>query len=225
MKRAGFLLKVRDDPKLQAEYKQRHREVWPDMLAALRRHGWRNYSLFMREDGLMFGHVEVPVSLQHCLDAMAKEEVNLRWQKDMQPYFEIPPGARPDQTMVQLEEVFFMAGAGLHKPAARRMCFQLKVKPDAHSISEYKRTHAAVWPDMLAALTRHGWSNYSIWMRPDGTIYLYSEMALDPREAEAGMAKEEVQARWAVYMRPLFETGDDGSTGRRTEMEEVFHTD
>lgn len=225
MKRVGFLLKVKDDAALQAEYKKHHREVWPDMLAALRRHGWRNYSLFMRKDGLMFGFVEVAASLQQCLDGMAKEEVNLRWQKSMQPYFEIPPGARPDETMVQLEEVFYMAGAGLHKPSARRMCFQLKVKPDAHSISEYKRTHAAVWPDMLAALTRPGWSNYSIWMRPDGHIYLYSEMAQDLAGAEAAMSKEEVQGRWGQYMRPLFETGDDGVVGRKADMEEVFHTD
>ncbi len=225
MKRVGFLLKVKNDPALQAEYKRRHRETWPEQLDALRRHGWRNYSLFMRKDGLMLGYVEVPVSLQACLDGMAKEEVNLRWQKDMQPYFEIPPGARPDQTMLPLEEVFYMQGAGLHKPTAKRLCFELKVKPDAKSIAEYKRTHAAVWPDMLAALTVHGWSNYSIWMKPDGHIYLYSEMAQDPVKAQADMAKEEVSARWGVYMRPNFEVGADGVVGKRVDMEEVFHTD
>ena len=207
MKRVGFLLKVKDDPELQAEYKRRHRETWPDQLAALRKHGWRNYSLFMRRDGLMFGYVEVPTSLKASLEGTAKEEVNLRWQKDMQPFFEVTPGARPDQTMIELEEVFYMQGAGLHKPMAKRMCFQLKVKPDVQSISEYKRTHAAVWPEMLAALTVHGWSNYSIWMKPDGHIYVYSEMAQDPDSAQAAIAKEEVSARWGVYMRPCFEVG------------------
>jgi len=47
VKRIAFLLKVRDD-KLE-EYKKHHKAVWPEMLDALRRTGWRNYSLFMRE--------------------------------------------------------------------------------------------------------------------------------------------------------------------------------
>ncbi len=104
MKRVGFLLKVRKE--VIPEYKEWHRKVWPDMLDALRRHGWRNYSLFMREDGLMFGYVEVEESFQASLDGMADEEVNQRWQEMMAPYFEIPEGARPDQSMIELEEVF-----------------------------------------------------------------------------------------------------------------------
>jgi L-rhamnose mutarotase len=34
------------------------------------------------------------------------EEVNRRWQAFMAPFFEIPPGSRPDQMMVELVEVF-----------------------------------------------------------------------------------------------------------------------
>jgi L-rhamnose mutarotase len=232
MKRVGFLLKVKNDPALQAEYKEHHRQVWPEMLDALRRHGWGNYSLFMRADGLMFGHVEVPVTLEKCLQGMAAEDVNTRWQAAMQPFFEVPPGARPDQTMLGLEEVFYMQGAGMRKASAQRLCFQLTVKDDPYSLGEYRRTHSAVWPEMLAALTRHGWSNYSIWMRrlvqptgaAGGTIYLYSEMSQDPARAEREMAGEEVSRRWGEFMRPLFEAGPDGAPGRRVSMEEVFHT-
>ena len=54
----GFLLKVK--PHMMDEYKRRHAEVWPEMLAALSETGWHNYSLFMREDGLLFGYVETP---------------------------------------------------------------------------------------------------------------------------------------------------------------------
>lgn len=49
MERVGFLLKVREE--MVEEYKNHHRAVWPDMLDALRRNGWRNYSLFMADDG------------------------------------------------------------------------------------------------------------------------------------------------------------------------------
>jgi L-rhamnose mutarotase len=76
------------------------------MLDALRRNGWHNYSLFMREDGLLFGYFEAEEDFQASLDGMAKEEVNRRWQAFMAPFFEIPPGSRPDQMMVELVEVF-----------------------------------------------------------------------------------------------------------------------
>ena len=37
---------------------------------------------------------------------MEDEDANRRWQEMMAPFFEIPPGARPDQMLVELEEVF-----------------------------------------------------------------------------------------------------------------------
>jgi L-rhamnose mutarotase len=106
MKRVGFLLKVRPD-KIE-EYKARHQEVWPDMLDALRRTGWHNYSLFLRPDGLLFGYFEAEESFQASLDGMAKEEVNARWQQSMAPFFENLGGAQADQAMQQLEEVFHL---------------------------------------------------------------------------------------------------------------------
>lgn len=105
MQRVGFLLKVRQD-KLE-EYKAHHQQVWEEMQAALRRHGWHNYSLFIREDGLLFGYVEVAESFQAALDGMAGEEVNSRWQAFMAPYFESITG-RPDENMLQLEEIFHL---------------------------------------------------------------------------------------------------------------------
>jgi L-rhamnose mutarotase len=106
MRRVAFILKVRED-RLE-EYKEHHTAVWPEMLDALRRNGWHNYSLFIRDDGLLFGYLETPDSLQAALDGMAKAEVNTRWQEFMAPYFESLGGARPDQMMVELQEVFHL---------------------------------------------------------------------------------------------------------------------
>jgi L-rhamnose mutarotase len=106
MKRVGFLLKVKAD-KLE-EYKQRHKAVWPEMLDALRRTGWHNYSLFMREDGLLFGYFETPDNFQAALAGMSHEEINARWQNFMAPYFENLSGAHADESMVELEEVFHL---------------------------------------------------------------------------------------------------------------------
>src|SRR5215204_6207526 len=104
MKRIGFILKGK--PEKIEEYKKHHEAVWPDMLDALRRTGWHNYSLFMREDGLLFGYFETPDSLASAQAAMEQTDINERWQAAMSPYFELPAGARPDQMLVELEEVF-----------------------------------------------------------------------------------------------------------------------
>jgi L-rhamnose mutarotase len=106
MKRVGFLLKVKPDK--IAEYKRHHAAVWPEMLAALRASGWHNYSLFMTADGLLFGYFETPVDLAAASAAMAATEVNTRWQEFMAPYFESPDNARPDQMLVELQEVFHL---------------------------------------------------------------------------------------------------------------------
>ena len=106
MQRVCFLLKVKPDR--LAEYKERHKNVWPDMLAALNETGWHNYSLFLRQDGLLVGYFETP-SLQAALDGMADKEVNARWQADMAPYFENLDGQRPDEGFQVLEQVFYLA--------------------------------------------------------------------------------------------------------------------
>ena len=105
MQRVCFLLKVR--PEKLEEYKTRHRSVWPEMLAALREAGWRNYSLFLRDDGLMVGYLETDdfASARH---AMAVREINERWQRDMAPFFESLDGRGPDECMSPLEEVFHL---------------------------------------------------------------------------------------------------------------------
>jgi L-rhamnose mutarotase len=105
MQRAAFLLRVKKD-KL-AEYKKHHEAVWPEMLDALRRTGWHNYSLFLSDDGLLFGYFEAAESFQAALDGMAKEEINLKWQAFMGPYFEALEG-RPDEGLLRLEEVFHL---------------------------------------------------------------------------------------------------------------------
>ncbi len=103
MKRVGFLFKIKQER--IAEYKQHHAAVWPEMLDALRRNGWHNYSLFLRPDGLLFGYFEAAESFEASQAGMAKEEINLKWQEFMGPFFESISG-RPDENMIELEEVF-----------------------------------------------------------------------------------------------------------------------
>jgi L-rhamnose mutarotase len=105
MERVCFLLQVKKD-RLE-EYKARHQTVWPDMLAALRETGWGNYSLFLRDDGLLVGYLETP-DLEKAKAGMAVREVNARWQREMGAFFEDLGGRRPDEGFLRLEEVFHL---------------------------------------------------------------------------------------------------------------------
>ena len=104
MKRVGFEMKIKKNS--IDEYKKWHANVWPEMLEALRRNGWKNYSIFLREDGTLFGYFEVEDSFQNALSRMSKEKINTDWQNLMSPFFEISKGAHPDKNMVEWEEVF-----------------------------------------------------------------------------------------------------------------------
>jgi len=105
MQRVCFVLQVKKDR--MEEYKRRHAAVWPDMLQALRETGWHNYSLFLREDGMLVGYLETP-DIAKARAGMAAREVNERWQREMTPFFESGGGRAPDKQMSPLEEVFHL---------------------------------------------------------------------------------------------------------------------
>lgn len=93
MPRVCFTLQVRPD--MLDEYRARHAAVWPEMLRALRDAGWRDYQLFLREDGLLVGIVETDddagglAAAQSAVDAT---EVSARWEAEMAPFFDLPGG-------------------------------------------------------------------------------------------------------------------------------------
>src|SRR5208283_4718865 len=105
MERICFLLQVRAE-RLE-EYKERHKQVWQEMQEALSATGWHNYSLFLRDDGLLVGYVETP-SFEKALAGMAALDVNQRWQEEMKPFF-IGLSGRADESMARLEEVFHLS--------------------------------------------------------------------------------------------------------------------
>lgn len=102
MHRVCFQFQVR--PERIADYRERHAAVWPEMLQALKRTGWNNYSLFLREDGLLIGYLETP-DLAAAQEGMAATEVNALWQAQMGEFFVDLVGA-PDAGFLQLTEVF-----------------------------------------------------------------------------------------------------------------------
>lgn len=104
MERVCFRLRVR--PERLDDYRRRHAEVWPELLAALRQTGWRNYSLFLDDDGLLIGYFETE-SLADALAGMAATDVNTRWQAEMSEFF-VDLDVPADQGFVRLAEVFHL---------------------------------------------------------------------------------------------------------------------
>jgi L-rhamnose mutarotase len=103
-KRVCFLLQVKKE-RLE-EYRERHKNVWPEMQQALRETGWHNYSLFLREDGLLVGYFETD-DFEAARKGMAGREVNTRWQTQMAEFFELA-GEYADRKMAPLEEIFHL---------------------------------------------------------------------------------------------------------------------
>ena len=81
----AWVLEVR--PGYEEEYKQRHEEIWPEMIAALRAAGIRNYNIF-RHGLTLFGYFETD-DLERTVAILAKDPVNARWGKSMTPIMKI----------------------------------------------------------------------------------------------------------------------------------------
>ena len=107
-----------------------------------------------------------------------------------------------------------------------RMGMCLRLKPDR--VAEYKRLHAAVWPDVLATISACNIRNYSIFLKePENILFGYWEYhGADFRADAARMAADPVTQRWWSVCMPCqdpFESRKEGEWWAM--MEEVFHHD
>jgi L-rhamnose mutarotase len=105
VERVCFQLQVK--PERLDEYVERHRAVWPTMLRAIEASGRRNYSLFLREDGLLIGYYETDDDAASARSLAANPDT-ARWEAEAADFFVALPGARPDQGAPRLAEVFHL---------------------------------------------------------------------------------------------------------------------
>ncbi|MCY0888283.1 MAG: L-rhamnose mutarotase [Alicyclobacillaceae bacterium] len=100
MKRIGFKLRIR--PGTEAEYKERHKAVYPELLSAFEDYGIQSYSIFM--DGTtLFGYIEAD-DPEAALRALDENLANRRWQQYMS---DILLADERGVTLCPLEEVFY----------------------------------------------------------------------------------------------------------------------
>ena len=102
-----------------------------------------------------------------------------------------------------------------------RIGFTMRVRPGREA--EYRARHAAVWPEMLAALKDAGCHNYSIFIR-GADLFAYMEVD-DFAAFRASMAGNPVDARWQAEMAGLIDPLTDPATGFHQRLEEVFRLD
>jgi L-rhamnose mutarotase len=84
MERIAFTMRVKRG--LEAEYRERHREVWPEMVQALKKAGCTNYSIYMDGQDL-FAYMEVD-SFSHFKSHMSGSPGAQRWEAHMAPIME-----------------------------------------------------------------------------------------------------------------------------------------
>lgn len=107
-----------------------------------------------------------------------------------------------------------------------RMGRIIKLKPEV--ISEYKRIHAAVWPEVLQAIRASNIRNYTIFLKePENILFAYWEYHGNDFAADmAAIAKAPRMRDWWKITDPMqvpFDTRKDGEWW--ADMENVFHTD
>ncbi len=102
-----------------------------------------------------------------------------------------------------------------------RIGFTMRLLPGQEA--EYRRRHAAVWPEMLAALRAAGARDYTIFIHGED-LFAYLEVD-DFAAFRASMAADPVNTRWQAEMASLIDPLTDPATGFHQRLEEIFHLD
>jgi L-rhamnose mutarotase len=108
----------------------------------------------------------------------------------------------------------------------QRMGMILGLKPE--KVAEYKRLHAAVWPDILAMISACNIRNYSIFLKePENLLFAYYEYhGADYAADMAKMAADPKTQEWWSHCMPCQQPLDTRKEGEWwAMMEDVFHHD
>lgn len=107
-----------------------------------------------------------------------------------------------------------------------RMGMVVGIKPE--HITEYKRLHAEVWPDILNMISKCNITNYSIYLRePENLLFGYWEYTGTDFTADAAkLAADPRTQEWWAVCKPLQQPLESSAEGEWwAMMDEVFHHD
>lgn len=105
-RRFGQVLRVR--PEHKDAYIAHHREVWTEVLAAIRRCNIRNYSIFCKDD-LLFAYFEyIGDDFERDMEMMRSDPKTQEWWSIMEPMQEPVTTRRPGEWWADMDEVFHL---------------------------------------------------------------------------------------------------------------------
>lgn len=104
MERYAWRVSVK--PGKQAEYIERHNQIWPQMKAVLKEAGIVNYSIWLA-DGEVFGYYECEKGAAYAAKVQSESPVVDRWNEYMKDVMEMK---KDEKTGAQplLQEVFYL---------------------------------------------------------------------------------------------------------------------
>lgn len=102
-----------------------------------------------------------------------------------------------------------------------RNAFKMKLKPGFEA--EYKKRHDEIWPELSAALTAAGISDYSIFLDEE-TLTLFAVQKLAPGHTADLLPSHPIVKKWWAYMADIMETNPDHSPVA-VPLKEVFHAE
>ena len=104
MERHGSVIKIR--PGKLEEYKKYHADVWPEILAMIRKCNIRNYSIYYK-DGYLFSYFEYyGNNFKADMEKMAADPRTQEWWAIMKPMQEPVETRRHEEWWAEMEEVF-----------------------------------------------------------------------------------------------------------------------
>ena len=102
-----------------------------------------------------------------------------------------------------------------------RQAFKMQLYPGV--VDEYRRRHDEIWPELSAALTAAGVSDYSIFLDEE-TLTLFATLKLKTDHTMAELPSQPVMKKWWAWMAPLMASHADNSPVV-VDLVEVFHMD
>ena len=212
-----ILVYIRIFPGTEDEYDRRHREIWPEMVAALQELGIRNYTGFRRgTDVWYYGECEPDQAVAFARQAAT--DVNRRWAHWFRDI--IAEITTTEGDPIRYTEVFHSDGPRLDGGFERGF-FALVIDPERAAF--YDELHANPWPEMAEALAASGYRNYSGFRRGAHVVY-YGEYYPDMATVVARIGTTEVNARWGKAFEGVITTITDPD-GNLYTAREIHHND
>ena len=94
---------------------------------------------------------------------------------------------------------------------------------NAGCVTEYKKRHDEIWPELSALLKDAGVSDYSIYLDEEHHV-LFAVLRRTPGNGMDSLPQHPVMQRWWAYMADLMRAHPDGSPMAET-MPCLFHLD